>query len=305
MDIFRESAGLLDFLLVKPDISQRQVDLLWNKIYNDCREWLIDTTYYDKQMVAGTVFMVVRATLAQHFESCYSETICEMLTNTLERKLEGCDEKEQAEFLELLREQSPELCKWINNYDEADEWLSDQIADTLCAQKGSKDDFKPSGKTFTKTALLIDTQLDIMCQRLTLAKKLKASPDDWRKLFSGIDQQFTLTWLGTEGELRDLFMMLTDGGYAKPKRGYQQILKSHFLDEDNNRFNNLHRAKRIDSFQTIIDDCSFFLQHLIDNMTDIMRKLICENEDALREVGYFDQLQAAKNAGLSIRKKHR
>ena len=304
-DVFSESARLLDFLLCNPDINQHQMDSLWTMQLNDIRKWKTDATDYDKRMVAGSVFMVVRATLTQYSESAYSETICYLLTNTLERKLEGCDEKEQTEFLELLREQSPALCEWINSYDEADEWLSDQIVDTIRAQKGGKDDFTPSGKTFSKTTLLTEKLIDIIGQRLTLANKLKAGPDDWRKLFSGIDQQFTITWLGTEGELRDLFMMLTDDGYVTPKRGYQQILKSHFLDENANLINNLHGAKSIDSFQTIIDDCTFFLQHLTDNITTIMKQLISEHEDALREIGYFDQRQAAKRAGLSIRNKRR
>lgn len=304
-DVFSESARLLDFLLCNPDINQHQMDSLWTMQLNDIRKWKTDATDYDKRMVAGTVFMVVRATLTQYSESAYSETICDLLTNTLERKLESCDEKEQTEFLELLRGQSPTLCEWINSYDEADEWLSDQIVDTIRARKGGKDDFTPSGKTFSKTTLLTDKLIDIIGQRLTLANRLKAGPDDWRKLFSGIDQQFTITWLGTEGELRDLFMMLTDDGYVTPKRGYQQILKSHFLDENANRFNNLHRAKSINSFQTIIDDCTFFLQHLTDNITTIMKQLISEHEDALREIGYFDQRQAAKRAGLSIRNKRR
>ena len=304
-DVFSESAQLLDFLLCNPDISQHQMDSLWTMQLNDIRKWKADATDYDKQMVAGTVFMVVRATLAQCYESCYSETVCDFLTNVLEDNLEGCDEKEQTEFLVSLREQSPALSEWINSYDESEEWLSDQISDALFAPKGDKDDYKPSGKTFKKTTRLTDTLINIIGQRLTMANKLSDNPDDWLKLFSGIDQQFTITWLGTEGELRDLFIMLTDDGYVTPKRGYQQILKSHFIDVNGNRFNNLHGAKSINSFKTIIDDCTFFLQHLTDNITTIMKQLISENEDALHEVGYFDQLQAAKRAGLSIKKKRR
>lgn len=305
-DIFYESARLLDFLLCNPEISQRQIDSLWTIQLNDIRKWKNDATDHDKRMVAGTVFMVVRATLTQHFESCYSETISDLLTSTLERKMEGCDEKEQAEFFEVLREQTPVLCEWINSYDESEEWLSDEIADTIRAKKkGGEDDYKPSGNTFIKTALLTDTLIDIIGQRLTLANKLKDSPDEWRKLFSGIEQQFTMTWLGKGGELRDLFIMLTDKGYVIPKRGFQQILKSHFLDNEGHRFNNLHGDKTIKSFQPIIDDCSFLLEHLTDSMTAIMKELISENEGALREAGYFDKLQAAKRAGLSIRNKRR
>ncbi|MBR4336693.1 MAG: hypothetical protein IKP91_00420 [Bacteroidaceae bacterium] len=307
-DVFIESARLLDFLLCTPEISQHRVDSLWNMMFIDIMKWGTNVTDHNKRMVAGTVFQVVRATLAQYYDGYYSETVCGLLNHTLEREMEGCDENEQTQFLQRLVEQSPGLCEWINGYEEAGEWLSDQIADTLDDKggKGVEEDFRPSGRTLTKTALLTDKLIDIIGQRLTQANKLDASPDDFRKLFSGTYQQFTMTWSGTGGELRDLFKMLTDQHrYAKPHRGYQQILKSHFLDRDGRRFLNIHGDKSIPSFQPVIDDCAFLLQHLTDNMTAIMKQLISENESVLREMGYFDNLQAAKQSGLSIRNKRR
>lgn len=306
-DVFYESARLLDFLLANPDISQHQVDSLWNKLLIDIRKWKSDATDHDKRMVAGTVFQIVRATLAQHTESCYCETICELLDQTTQRELKGSDEHETVGFNQRLADQSPVLSEWINSYDKADEWLSDQIADTITSirVKADKEDFIPSGRTFSKTSLLPDRLIDIIGQRLSQANKLDASPDDFRKLFSGIDQQFTMTWKGTGGELRDLFKMLTDKGYAKPKRGYQQILKSHFLDENNQRFDNLHGDKSIEGFQPVIDDCAFLLQHLTESMTEIMKRLIKANKAALTEMGYFNQLQAAKQSGMRIQNRRR
>lgn len=307
VDVFLESARLLDFLLCTPEISQHQVDSLWNMMYIDIMKWGTNVTDHNKRMVAGTVFHVVRATLAQYYDGYYSETVCDLLNHTIEREMEGCDDDEQTRFQQQLIEQSPQLCEWINGYDEAEEWLSDQIAGTIVDRsgKGVKDGFKPSGETFTKTALLTDRLIDIIGQRLTQANKLDASPDDFRKLFSGTYQQFTMTWSGTGGELRDLFRMLTGNGYAQPKRGYQQILYSHFLDEKGQRFKNLHGDKSIKSFQPVIDDCTFLLQHLYDEMTAKMKQLLKENEAALRDVGYFDKVQAAKQSGMSIRKKQR
>lgn len=309
-DVFRESARLLDFLLNKPDINQHQVDSLWNLLVINVSKWGSNITDRDKWMVSSTVFMVVRATLTQYYDTCFSENVCDLLNQTLEHVVASFDKQEWEEFHQKLTEQTPELCEWINSYDEADEWLSDQIAVVTTVKSGKAEgDFIPSGQTFTKTALLTDTLIDIMGQRLAQAKKLEASPDDLRKLFSGIDQQFTMTWMGTGGELRDLFKMLTDTKcqFAKPQRGYQKILKSHFLSADGQRFNNLHGDKSIESFQPIIDDCTFLLQHLTDSMTAIMKQLVRENEDALREAGYFDhvQVQAAKQAGMSIKSKLR
>lgn len=306
-DVFYESACLLDFLLCKPEITQHQVDSLWDLLFIDIMKWGTNVTDHNKRMIAGTVFQVVCATLAVYYDIRYSEMVCDLLNKTLERELKDCDDKENTYFLQQLIDKSPELCAWINSYDEADEWLSDQIADTIEDKRRTteKEIFIPDGKTFSKTSLLTDKLIDIMGQRLTQANKLKASPDDFRKLFSGVNQQFDMIWLGTGGELRDLFKMLTDDEFAIPKRGYQQIIKSHFLDENGQRFNNLHGDKSIKSFRAIIDDCAFLLQHLTDNMTCIMRQLINDNKDALREIGYFDKVQAAKQAGLSIRNKRR
>ena len=141
-DIFLESVWLLDLLWAKPDITQPQVDLLWNKLFNDCREWQADMSDHDKRMVAGTVFQIVRASLAQHYDSHYCETICHMLNCTLERELKGWDVEEQKVFLQRLVEQSPALSEWINNYEEADNWLYDEIMAKAIAVKAAFVDAK-------------------------------------------------------------------------------------------------------------------------------------------------------------------
>lgn len=293
--------------MASPDVGQRQVNSLWNLLLINIAKWGTNVTDHDKRMVAGTVFMVVRATLTQYYDSRFSERVSEMLNHTLQHESGRGDDRESEDFLGRLAEETPCLCEWINSYDEQEAWLSDQIAETI-SQKGreaDQDDFIPSGETFSKTALLTDRLIDIMGQRLSQANKLDASPNDFRKLFSGIEQQFTITWKGKEGELRDLFKMLTDGGYVNPKRNYQNILQSHFLNARGGRFRNLHGAKSIKRFQPVIDDCEFLLQHLTDNMTAIMKRLVEENGAALDDMGYFGQLQAAKQSGLSIRKKRR
>lgn len=306
-DVFYKSACLLDYLLYTRDINQGIMNSLWDNLLLDIRKWKSDATEYDKQIVSGTVFHIVRATLAQHYNTYYSETVCDLLIDKLNLELKEYNDTRLQEFHQQVIELSEELSDWINKYEDSDEWLSDKIADTIRSRKDkNENNFRPNGTTFTKTALLTDKLIDIMGQRLTQANKLNASPDDWRKLFSGVNQQFDLIWLGKEGELRDLFKMLTgEPQYVKPYRGFQQILKSHFIDKNGQRFKNLHGAKSINNFRPILDDCAFLLQHLTDSMTEIMKKLVMENEDALREIGYFDKLQASKQAGLSIRNKQR
>lgn len=151
-DVFYESARLLDFLFVNPNITQRQVDSLWNKLLIDIRIWKADASEHDKRMVAGTVFQIVRAALTQHTESCYYENICDLLNQTTERELGECDKNEQTDFNRRLIEQSPVLCEWINQYDDSDEWLSDKIAEILVSS-GEKE-----VKGMSKAAILMENK---------------------------------------------------------------------------------------------------------------------------------------------------
>ncbi len=102
---------------------------------------------HDKRMVAGTVFHIVRAILAQHYDNRYCETISGMLNNTLEQELKGMGAEEQKIFLQRLSEQSPALSEWINNYEDADEWLSDEIADAIAdaGEEDGEDDTESKG----------------------------------------------------------------------------------------------------------------------------------------------------------------
>lgn len=137
VDVFCESAKLLDFLLCQPEISQYQIDSLWDLLLIDIMKWGTNVTDHNKRMIAGTVFHVVRATLIQYYDTCYSEKICDLLNHTLEREQKECDKQELAQFFQRLMDQSPELCKWINKYDETDEWLSEQIANTIEDESGT------------------------------------------------------------------------------------------------------------------------------------------------------------------------
>lgn len=155
-DVFCESARLLDFLLSTPDISQHQVDSLWNLMLLDIRNWKSDATDHDKRMVANTVFLLVRALLTQYYDTHFSETVCDLLENTIGHEWIGFDKQEDkdeySEFSNRLVEQSPILSDWINQYDDADVWLSDQIAEILV----SSDEKEVKG--MSKAAILTENK---------------------------------------------------------------------------------------------------------------------------------------------------
>ena len=162
--------------------------------------------------------------------------------------------------------------------------------------------FAPIGQTFVKTAKITELQLTLIMQRLSMANKLdpNTNADEWQKLFSGIDSMFSMKWIGSPGELRDFFDMLTKlngkdkSGYVTPRYNYQQIVLSHFTDANGKRFSRLKGQKHIPSFQPILDDCIFTLQFFTERMTDVMRSIINEHKQELEEQGIYYGTTAAQ-----------
>lgn len=262
-DVFCESARLLDFLLVNPNITQHQVNSLWNKLLIDIRKWNANASDHDKQMVASTVFQIVRATLAQHTESRYYENICDLLNQTTTQELEECDEKEQIKFSQRLIEQSSVLCEWINIYDESDVWLSDEIAETIAHLEENKN--KPKNKpkkknisepekqhgveytVFSKGQGVTDNHIKALYKYLTTRGWISTQTNevDFKQLFSGVSNNCEIIWTGLDklgnnkptilgiSALYVLFKRMADEKLItignKSKR-IGPILESHFVD---------------------------------------------------------------------------
>lgn len=221
-DVFCESARLLDFLLSKPDISQHQVDSLWNLMLLDIRKWKPNATDRDKRMVANTVFHVVRALLTQYYDTHFSETVCDLLENTIEHEWIGFDKQEDkdeySEFSNRLVEQSPKLNEWINQYDDTDEWLSDQIADVIDTsgekELGAKSKTKTTrGKkskpekqhgveypVFAKGQGVTDDHIKALYRFLTTRGWIstQTSVADFQRLFSGVSNDCEIIWTGQD-----------------------------------------------------------------------------------------------------------
>ena len=126
-DVFREVAYMLDYLLTAEDVNQKEVDGLWVLLINDIREWKSDVQDEDKMLFAGTVFIMVKKILCHHCESRYCDTIYDMLDAAIEEKLSIPDAQEHQQFLDRLLECSDMLSEWVNQYEDCDEWLSEEI----------------------------------------------------------------------------------------------------------------------------------------------------------------------------------
>lgn len=248
-DIFRETACLIDFLMYSDDVDQRTVDNLWVVLINDIRKWKNDADDRDKMLVAGSVFMIARAALLQHSESRFCDGIHDMLDNTLERNFTGFDEQEQKNFLCNIRECSQQLSEWINHYEDADEWLSDEIE--KCMKKKSskaKDEeqapaFQPTSATFSKGAGVVDGHITLVYRELLREKWISQDTpaDDFLEIFSGRTSRKTVMWMRAKGYLRIFISRLLDEeliicpeGY-----GYQTIASSHFIDIKGNYMTDL------------------------------------------------------------------
>ena len=217
VDVFRETAMLLDYLLAKRDIGQEQVDSLWNKLLLDIRTWKNDATEHDKWMVASTVFQIVRAMLTQHTEICFCETVCEMLDKTTERNKKGCDEEEYEEFRHKLIEHSRVMSEWMIGYEEADEWLSDKIEHYIEEAMIEPDEKKKRGRkpkttakpekqhgleypVFAKGQGVTDAHIKALYLMLTTRGWIGTQTNvvDFKRLFSGESNNCEIIWTGQD-----------------------------------------------------------------------------------------------------------
>lgn len=249
-DVFREAVYMLDFLLYTQDITQRMVDGLWTLLVNDIREWKTDVPDEDKILVAGTVFFIVRDVLCHHWERRYSEDICNMLTDTIERKWKGSNEDKNSTIFERLDECSQLLSDWINGYDEEEEWLSNEIEACLRKRKTEKqhtnvivkkDDYsrysfsitwpkKHKGKEIQMLGWLHDELVEKHFiedfSSIDLGKDLDHIIDINEKnkiifnaVFSGADTGYHIVWIGKKVELRYFINQLEERNAITWKKG--------------------------------------------------------------------------------------
>lgn len=237
-DVFREVAYLLDFILYTQDITQRRVDGLWTLLVNDIRSWKSDAQDEDKLLVAGTIFLIARDALCHHWDNRYSEDIYGMFTETLDEKLNIDDDKKYSLLFERLDECSQLLSDWINKYDEAEEWLSDDIGKCLRKKKpeGKKDtgqhpmaDYSrfsfsliPQAKYRGKENIILDwLHKELVDKGFVIDYDISGQDDVLKQLvneerkkvvfnavFSGSDTDYHIVWIGRKVELRYFILQL-------------------------------------------------------------------------------------------------
>lgn len=311
-DLFVATAYVIDDIAEEPMDAPAYIDGLWDELKIELKRLHKPAPpQEDLNTVCSVLLCVVAAAFRLQWSEHYSETLFGLLRDNIHTNGRPVYEEDLDETINRICEYAEALEDWINDYTSCSiEWLS-QTIDAVIAGSGKViplNVFQPTGQTFTKTPLMIEREVVIICKYLTQKEKLdaQASPDDFCKLFSGVDSEFKITWLGKEGELRDLFKTLVGEGdkecYITPRKGYQQILRSHFKDKNGNDFVNLKGAKSIASFAPVIDNVVLMLKHNIDKCVEEMRKLIEESREPLEDAGYFEDYHPTEDLHVTKRK---
>ena len=257
-DLFIEVANVIDSIFDNPSFANEYIEEMWDnlKIELKTRENPAPPQE-DLNTVCGVLFYIVAAVLSLHWRENYNTKMVKQLCKIVEQKAIFSKNGEQEEIINNLCKNAEGLEDWINEYDESEEWLSDEIEKVNTQQlradnKTDKPEFNPITTTFLKAGTVLDANITLVFQQLLKYKWIAANsnPDAFYTLFSGKASEMTIVWMKAKGLLHDLFKMLIDeklitcpDGY-----GYLQIVSSHFTDEKGNYLINLnsgYKGKKI------------------------------------------------------------
>ena len=160
---------------------------------------------------------------------------------------------------------------------------------------GEKPEFNYTEETFKKSAVITDTQLDLVLAELIVMGWMPttSSKSDFHKLFSGVPGEFLLTWTGKPAQLHDFFDMLTKKkevkkkkmpGYVTPRGNYLNIVRSHFKDENNNWFGELNHERHIDGTNEILTKLEIVLAYSVDECINMMQTIVREHKNLLENI---------------------
>lgn len=130
-DLFVEAATVIDEIFDAPTDAIQYIEDLWDnlKIKLKGRTQPVPSQT-DLNTVCSVLFYVVAATMSLHWREYYNKEIVGLLRQLVEKKGLFIDEDEQKEIIENLCKHSEGLEAWINEYEDSEEWLTDEIAET-------------------------------------------------------------------------------------------------------------------------------------------------------------------------------
>lgn len=238
-DVFREVAALLDFLKEAPERSLRQQDVneLYTRVVNDVRDWE-QSTPRDREIIADTVFRIVRKLMCHYWPLWHSEQVFRMMGVTLEHEARKLDSEDVQELDDRLSEFSVTLDAWVNQDYEGQ--LSDEIKEVVegkvipLKKKSGRKAVDP--KNITASFNYLPRQSD-KAQRLqaffeSLKRGFIDTKTDMRtfiNLFTGASMTDYIVWTRSVRELHYMIDSLVDKKWISvPGYGKWQVVCARF-----------------------------------------------------------------------------
>ena len=127
-DLFIEVANVIDAIFDNPSFANEYIEEMWDnlKIELKTRENPAPPQE-DLNTVCGVLFYIVAAVLSLHWREYYNTKMVKQLCKIVEQKAIFSKNGEQEEIIKNLCKHAEGLEDWINEYDESEEWLSDEI----------------------------------------------------------------------------------------------------------------------------------------------------------------------------------
>lgn len=264
-EIFYESAVLIDRVMEEPTQFDSMLPTLWDDLL--CEYMDFDRNVPETELILAVtcVYYATTACFALHNHAGYCFTFASELMEDIHKHNPAWQEFELLAN-EKLHYHSKALNEWINSYSSSETYLSDDIADALVvvkkktARKDKKADFSPVRTTFCMTSRIVSGNIALVCQELAASGWIdpETDPNKWQKLFGGVNSSVKIVWTGKVGigSLKALFEMMEDDGYiSHASHTLNIILRSHFVDYEDNPIGDFRGSTYTSKSDSVIETC--------------------------------------------------
>lgn len=127
-DLFVEAAIAIDEVFDSPTDAPQYLEDLWDNLKIKLKSRTQPTpTQADLNIVCGVLFYVVAATMSLHWREFYNKEIVGLLRQIVGKKGFCVNEEEQKDIIENLCKHSEGLEVWVNEYEDSEDWITDEI----------------------------------------------------------------------------------------------------------------------------------------------------------------------------------
>ena len=247
-DLFVEAADVIDTIFAETDYATKYIEGLWDNVKIKLKKNVsIIPPQDDLNIVCAVLFYVVATTFRLHWQKYYNTEIVNMLEGIVRKKGQFKDVNEQREVIDNLCIHTESLETWINEYEDSEEWLSDEIEECLRGKKSviKKDDKKEVGKKkeIIKTSFKYKLNgIDLRTRNVRLEqvfedmkkegvelRPINTDKKDFLEIFSGEETMKRIAWIGNANELHYIFSEWIRRNYLlKPKGGIWVVAAARF-----------------------------------------------------------------------------